>query len=155
MTTIVVSLPHRQIATDSRNTDSGAAVFKCRKIERLRDGRIFLGSGHLFTIAAARSWAEYGYNEKYRPKESFEVLFGERADDFRFSCLIMKPDLTDIILLDDEMHPQPVFDEFLAIGSGGAYALGALKAGATPTRAIEIAIECDGASGGPVVVEDF
>jgi hypothetical protein len=39
-----------------------------------------------------------------------------------------------------------------AIGSGADYAVGAMKAGADACRAVEIAIECDVNSGGPVEV---
>ena len=39
------------------------------------------------------------------------------------------------ILIDDEMEPQPVCDEYLAIGSGSAYAVGAMDAGASAERA--------------------
>lgn len=39
-----------------------------------------------------------------------------------------------------------------AIGSGGDYALGALKAGTTVLRALEIAAECDSGTGGTLTV---
>jgi hypothetical protein len=40
-------------------------------------------------------------------------------------------------------------------GSGGEYAIGAMRAGADTQRAVEIAIECDIQSGGPVEVIDL
>ena len=148
MTTIVISRKHRLIAVDSRNTDSSSAVFLANKIDRLSDGRFFFGSGHLLTIGKAKRWAEARFSEGERPE--FGELFTENADDFRFSCLVMSADGSDVTLIDDEMEPCEVLDEFLAIGTGAAYALGALRAGATPETAVTIAIDLDGNSGGPV-----
>lgn len=153
MTTIVFSRPHGMIAADSRNTDSSGAVFKVSKIERLENGRWFLGSGHLYTIGLVRSWAESDFDEDERP--DFGVLFAENADDFRFSCLVLSEDGRIAVLVDDEMQPQRVHDDYLAVGSGAAYALGALAAGAAPEEAVQIAIDYDGNSGGPVHVQEI
>lgn len=151
MTTIVFSRPHGVIAADSRNTDSSGAVFKVRKIERLENGRYFLGAGHLYTIGLARDWAESDFSEDERP--DFSVLFGEKAEDYSFSCLVVSEDGRIAVLVDDEMQAEPVLDDYLAIGSGAAYAIGALEAGATPEEAVRIAIDHDGNSGGPVQIE--
>jgi 20S proteasome alpha/beta subunit len=139
------------IAADSRNTDSAGATFKVRKIEKLRDGRWFLGSGHLYTIGLVRQWAETGFSEKKRPE--FGVLFCDNADSFTFSCLVISADGKTAVLVDDEMHPQPVTDDLLAIGSGAAYAIGAMEAGLPPDAAVEVAIRHDGNTGGPVQIE--
>lgn len=148
MTTCVFDVKTKTIAVDSRNTDSSGRVFLCDKIERLPGGRFFLGAGHLLTIAKVRGWALTNFAEEMRP--DFEELFGERADDFSMSCLVISPDGTEVTLIDDEMTPQPVLDDYVTIGSGGSVALGALAAGATPEQAVEIAIRYDGNSGGPV-----
>lgn len=151
MTTIAFSRRDGMIASDSRNTDSAGAVFSVAKIERLRDGRYFLGSGHLLTIGMARKWAEAKFSEAKRP--DFGVLFCDDADNFSFSCLVISKDGQRAVLVDDEMQPQPVSDDLLAIGSGAAYAIGAMEAGLTPEDAVGIAIMHDGNSGGPVQVE--
>lgn len=153
MTTIVFSRPHGIIAADSRNTDSSGAVFKVRKIDRLENGRYFLGAGHLYTIGLVRDWAESDFSEDERP--GFGVLFCDRAEDFSFSCLVISEDGRIAVLVDDEMQPQPVHDDYLAIGSGAAYAIGALESGATPEQAVQIAIDHDGNSGGPIQVESI
>ena len=151
MTTIAFSRRDGMIAADSRNTDSSGATFSVRKIEKLENGRYFLGSGHLYTIGLAREWAETDFDEEYRPE--FGVMFCDQAEDFRFSCLVISEDGRIVILLDDEMQPQPVTDDLLAIGSGAAYAIGAMAAGLSPEEAVGIAIQYDGNSGGPVQVE--
>lgn len=134
---------------DSRNTDDSGTVFLTDKIERLPDGRFFLGSGHCLLISAAKAWATKNYAEHDRP-EAFELLRGEKAEDYGMSCLIISTDGEEVILLDSEETPIEVLDEFVAAGSGGAYARAALAAGANMQRAIEIAIQFDGNSGGPV-----
>lgn len=151
MTTIAFSRRDGMIASDSRNTDSAGAVFSVGKIERLKDGRYFLGSGHLLTIGKVRAWAAAKFAESKRP--DFGVLFCDDADNFSFSCLVISADGQSATLIDDEMQPQPVWDDLLAIGSGAAYAIGAMEAGLTPEDAIGIAIKHDGNSGGPVQVE--
>lgn len=151
MTTIAFSRLHGMIAADSRNTDSGGGTFKVRKIEKLESGRYFLGAGHLYTIGLVREWAETDFDEEYRP--DFGVMFCDQAGDFSFSCLTISEDGKIAVLVDDEMHPQVVLDDILAVGSGAAYALGAMAAGLPPDEAVQIAIDHDGNSGGPVQVE--
>ena len=151
MTTIVFSRAHGQISADSRNTDSSGAATDVYKIERLKDGRYFLGSGHLLTIGKTKRWAEKHFAEKYRPE--YGELFTECAEEFRFSCLVVSSDGEHVTLIDDEMEPQAVVSDFAAVGTGGAYALGALHAGATPAEAVAIAIRLDGYSGGLVCTE--
>jgi ATP-dependent protease HslVU (ClpYQ) peptidase subunit len=51
-------------------------------------------------------------------------------------------------------YPEEVFAPD-AWGSGGVWAVGALKAGADVRRAVEIAIECDTSSGGEIQVMDL
>ncbi len=123
-------------------------MFTCNKIERLSDGRYFLGSGHCLTIGKARRWAEDHFSEGSRPE--FGELFCENADNFGMSCLVISADGNTVTLIDDEMQPMIVTDEYLGVGSGGASARAALAAGASAQRAVEIAIQYDGNSGGPV-----
>lgn len=151
MTTIAFSRRDGMIAADSRNTDSAGAVFSVAKIERLKDGRFFLGAGHLLTIGKVRKWAEGHFSEAKRP--DFGVLFCDDAENFSFSCLVISADGRSATLIDDEMQPQPVLDDLLAIGSGASYAIGAMEAGLTPEDAVAIAIKHDGNSGGPVRIE--
>lgn len=54
---------------------------------------------------------------------------------------------------EDDRAPRPIGLPF-ALGTGERWALGAMLAGASPERAVEIAIECDLFSGGGVDVVD-
>jgi hypothetical protein len=150
MTTIVVDMRNRTIAADTQNTDSAGTAYRCRKIERLSDGRYFLGSGHLLSIGKARRWAEHNFAEKYRP--NFGELFGDNADEFLFSCAVIDRD-GRVTLIDNEMEPQPLTDPYFALGSGGAYAIGAMDCGATAEEACRAACKRDLYTSEPVDVE--
>ena len=150
MTTIVVDLRIGVIAADTQNTDRANTAYRCSKIERLSDGRYFVGSGHLLTIGKARRWAEAGFAEDKRP--DFSELFGESASGYGFSCAVIGPDMR-ATLIDDEMEPQPIRDAYFALGSGGCYAIGAMDAGATPEEAVAVACKRDLYTSLPIDVE--
>lgn len=78
------------------------------------------------------------------------MLFGDKAEDYGMSCLVISADGETVTLIDNEMTPVVVEDEIVATGSGGIAAKAARLAGATVERAVEIAIMCDVNSGGPV-----
>jgi len=147
MTTCAYSRKSKTIAVDSRNTDDGGSTYQCDKIERLSDGRYFLGAGHLLTIGMTKDWAESNFRSDAKPAYS-EVL--SDAEEYGFSCLIVSKDGDRVFLVDNETHPVEVLDDFLAVGSGAQYAVGAMLAGADVVQAVEIAISKDGNSGGPV-----
>jgi hypothetical protein len=148
MTTIAYQRSTKTIGVDSKNTDSTGAVFLVNKIERLTDGRFFLGSGHLLTINQMYRWADVNFLEDRRP--DFSELVGENADDYSSSCIIISKDGSIVSIIDDEMTPYVVEDDIITAGSGGSVARGALAAGATMEEAINIAIKYDSNSGGPV-----
>jgi len=153
VTTIAFSRKHRQVAADSWNTDSAGAKFTVDKIDVLPDSRVFLGSGHLLPIGKVRQWSLGGLQDLDRPE--FGELFCDDRANFTFSCLVISADGTTAMLIDDEMQPQQVFDDFLAIGSGAAYAIGAMEQGATPAEAVFIASRHDGNTGGPIKTYTF
>jgi ATP-dependent protease HslVU (ClpYQ) peptidase subunit len=123
-----------------------------KKIETLSDDSVFLGSGHLYTIAQCKHWAEQHFVEDARPDFSYYL---EDPEDRGFSCLWISADGDTIILLDGEMGPTEVIDDFVAIGSGAAYALGAMEAGADVVRAVEIACERDPSTSAPIHTHTF
>lgn len=149
MTTIAIDLKAMKIATDTQNTDSAGTAYRCRKVERLKNGSIFVGSGHLLSIGKAKRWAEKGFAEKDRPE--WGELFGKYSDNFLFSCVVIAPDGA-VTLIDDEMEPQPVFDKHLALGTGGAFAVAAMDAGASVEDAVKIACKRDIYSSEPIEV---
>lgn len=147
MTTLLYDRPTKTIGVDSKNTDAGGQMFLVDKIERLTDGRFFLGSGHLYTINTAREWAENHFNTDLRPE--FGVMFSD-PEEYGFSCIIISQDGERVTMIDDEMTPYEVLDDVIGTGSGGIAARAARLGGATVEQAVEIAIRCDSNSGGPV-----
>ena len=147
MTAIVYDKRTKTIVADTQNTDSSGSIFRVDKIEVLKDGRYFMGSGNYFTICKARRWAEAGFREKDRP--DFGALFHDDVE-YAFSCLLISKDGSMVTLIDEEMEPIVVTDEYVAIGSGAALCLGALDAGATALRAVEIACDRDGSVSRPI-----
>lgn len=150
MTTLLVDRNAKSIAVDSKNTDDGGQVFLVNKIEYLKNGDYFLGSGHLLGISKAKRWADTGFNEKNRPE--FGELFTDNADDYGFSCIIVSRDFRKITMFDSEMEHYEVLDDIVGTGSGGVAAKAARMAGASMYEAVKIAILCDSNSGGPVRV---
>lgn len=147
MTTIVVSRKHKAIAADSFNTTPDGAFRLVSKIEQLENGNYFLGSGHLKPLGVVKRWLDTNR------KDEIDLNFvNEDPDEFGFSILVVSPDLTQIACIDEELEWYYVHDEYVAIGSGSSYAIGALDAGASPEDAVKIACRRDANTGEPVTV---
>lgn len=149
MTTIVASRKHKAIAADSFNTDSSGMARLVNKIEKLQNGYYFLGSGHLKPLGLVKRWLNSDQAEDLLPELNFVT---EDTEEFGFSIIVASPDLKKICILDDELEWYECLDEYVAIGSGSQYALGALDAGASPEDAIKIACLRDQNTGEPVQV---
>lgn len=147
MTAIVYDRRNKVIVADSQNTDRGGMMFRMNKIERLPNGDYFMGAGNCYTIGITKRWAETGFDEDERPE--YGALFAD-PDEYTFSCLVVSKDGATVTLIDDEMQPLEVMDDYVAIGSGAAYCIGALDAGASALRAVEIACDRDGSVSRPI-----
>ena len=147
MTAIVYYRRNKIIVADSQNTDRGGVMFRTNKIEKLKDGRYFMGAGNCYTIGITKRWADTGFDEDERPE--YGAIFHD-PDEYTFSCIVVSKDGNTVILVDDEMQPMEVTDDYVAIGSGATYCLGALDAGADAYRAIEIACDRDGSVSRPI-----
>lgn len=138
------------LVADTQNTDNGGAIYRANKIIRLRDGRWFMGAGNCYLIGATMRWAESKFAIRSKPAE-YACLF-EHGDDYDFTCLIVSPDAKRATLVDVEMEPLTITDAYFGIGSGAAYALGAMDAGASATDAVGFACNRDGNSSLPLQV---
>lgn len=146
MTTIVYDRRTKTIGADTQNTSSADEIYRSTKIEKLSNGGYFLGSGHSYGIGLAKRWANDGFKEAKRPDFS---IFLSDTDMYGFTCLWVHPNGEEVWRVDDEMTPIFITDEYTAIGSGGAYALGALDAGATVVEALRIAAARDPSTSAP------
>jgi len=142
MTTAAWSAREGVLAVDTQVT-SGNRKFRAHKVARLGCGGLIAGSGNLADILKVQRWVQAEYSDDSRPD------FGE-GEDGEFECLIVKGDGT-IWLLDDDLEPLQVTDEFIAVGSGGPYAVAAMACGKSATEAVEIAAMFDAATSEPVV----
>jgi ATP-dependent protease HslVU (ClpYQ) peptidase subunit len=138
MTTILASMKHRVMVADS-NVSGGGPAFKGRKIFEV-DGKLVGIAGHLMHALKFVRWLKHGTD--------MSLHYDEKA--CTFDALVMDGDT--IYYYDNELIPVIVEDEITAIGSGSAFAIGAIDAGASPRQAVEIACERDEGSKGPVIV---
>lgn len=141
MTTAAWSAKEGVLAVDTQVT-SGNRKFRTHKVARLPCGGLIAGTGNLAHILKVTRWVQAGYAEKARPD------FGE-DDKGEFECLIVSGDGT-VSLLDDDLEPMVVTDAFIAIGSGGPYAVAAMECGKSAADAVRVAAKYDAATSEPV-----
>lgn len=140
MTTIAYSAG--VMAADTQVT-AGNRKFRTHKVRRMADGGLIGGAGHLTNILRVQRWAEEGFSG-----ELPELKDGE-DDEGEFECLVVMGD-GSAYLLDSELELMPIHDEFIALGSGGNYAMGAMACGMSPLEAVRIAARFDAATSEPV-----
>jgi hypothetical protein len=149
MTTAVFDRRTHTIGADTQNTTPDGGIVRTSKVERLANGWYFLGSGHCYTIGLCRGWAAANFEFEATPDWE---LFLEDVDEYGFACIAVNPKTWEVYVIDNEMVPNKVLDAYVAIGSGGPYALGAMDAGATVIEALHIAANRDPNSSAPFEV---
>jgi ATP-dependent protease HslVU (ClpYQ) peptidase subunit len=139
MTTIVADVENGLMASDSR-VGHGANSF--RSVKLFEVGKELIGvSGNLSNAMKFVDWYAAGCDTDSEP--AFE---GEG-----FDALVL--DGARLMAWDDSMVPMRVLEPFYAIGSGSQAAMGAMLAGATAEKAIEIAAKLDSNTDSNVVVK--
>lgn len=109
------------------------------KVHRTEDGKIFGCTGLQADAIKFREWMMYG-----------QVTEPPTVDE-GFGALVLNQD-GSILSYGKDMTPCPWIAP-AAIGSGDELAMGAMLAGASPERAVEIAMMRDRKSGGEITVE--
>jgi ATP-dependent protease HslVU (ClpYQ) peptidase subunit len=107
-----------------------------KKVRRLKDGSLVGTAGDAAFGYCVIEWLENGGDP---PKLEC---------DGGFSCLILKP-TGELLLSGQDCRPLPIEPPF-AVGSGMDIAIGAMRAGASPQKAVKIACDCDPGSGGEI-----
>lgn len=127
------------LAADTRATDDEyhPGIYRCEKLFR-KDGAIIATAGDDAPGMIFVDW--YGSNKK--PPERLI------AGDADFCCLVLSP--AGLFWYNKWCRANKVMDAFYAIGSGAAYAIGAMKFGATAEEAVKCAMEFDCYTGGDV-----
>lgn len=129
------------LAADTQGTRGNSRI-RVRKIQRLDDGSLFAGAGAFPAIVKVHKWANAGMPDDKLPKLAL-------GDDGEVECLIVRPDGT-IVLVDEALTPETLVQEFVAIGTGCEYALGAMACGRTAARAVKIAARFDTNTSEPI-----
>lgn len=124
----------RITATDQKGAST---LFSSVKLYRKKNAIIGL-AGDSALCDKALKW--YGTKRKF-PKR----LPGEELE-------MIVVDEKGMVYYDEDGGRNPILDPFYAIGSGAAAALGALHAGATPEKAVEIACKVDPGCGLPLQI---
>jgi ATP-dependent protease HslVU (ClpYQ) peptidase subunit len=121
------------------DTQMSCGSFKRRstKAFRLKDGSLFGITGNVNDGLKLRRWAEGGYKDEAPSLD----------DDSGVECIHVRPD--GVFLIDGGLELIRVTDEFVALGSGGPVATGAMAMGASALKAVEIAAEFDAGTSGP------
>lgn len=122
----------KTLAADTRGT-AGGMPWQTIKASRLKDGRLYGGSGALEDVEAVRTWLETG-GDKPAVKDFVAILI-EDGQCFR---------------LEDKLIKMPVKSPFHAIGSGRDYAIAAMHLGKTAREAVELACLYDVYTAAPV-----
>lgn len=131
------------MAADSRayagfNSPLGAK----RKIRRLPDGTLIGCSTNQVGVGeAVMDWYAAGADPEKAPSLS----------ETKFTFLAVRPNGQAFYAYDGFTLSGPISGSCFAIGSGEGIAHGAMRAGATAKRAVEIACDCDVWTGRPVV----
>jgi hypothetical protein len=153
MTTVVYRAG--ELAADSCQTEEssegGSRQYQCRKLYQCRDvkegyARKFTigfagGSGWRMFLDWVRAGADWANPPEFSKSHDFSAIVVEQHD------MVQKR-----YTIDCNMEPEPIVEEYHAIGSGAKCAFGALDMGASAERAVAIAAGRDPYTRGPFYV---
>lgn len=127
----VVAWDGKTLAADRLGVMVGGVKSVTSKIFRLPNGTILAGTGCCSGLIALRSWFAEGAIPEHWPKSQDD-------DDTLASLMVVHPDGRCVTY---ESLPLPILveDPFMAWGSGGPLALGAMAMGADARQAVEVA----------------
>jgi ATP-dependent protease HslVU (ClpYQ) peptidase subunit len=128
------------MASDSATSSDCLNLASMRKITRTPNGTLVGAAGSAYYIHMFLEWAEKGFNPKKKPPA---------PDDF--TGFIVHPD-ERAFFIESDLVFYPVSAPFFSLGSGADVALGAMAAGATAIKAVQIAIDYCHACKGPIQV---
>jgi ATP-dependent protease HslVU (ClpYQ) peptidase subunit len=128
------------LAADTQVTCGDGSKMRARKIQELPDGSFYACAGDTSAILRIQRWMARGMPRRNRPRV---------PKDAEADLLMVKPD-GSAWLLNDGFDFERVETPFVAIGSGAAYALGAMARGATAVQAIKIAAKFDVNTSAPI-----
>lgn len=141
MTTIAVH--GWSMGGDTQTTDGTYRKWRREKVIFLPDGSLFGACGDVTAVDLLRQWAA----------DQFEGKRPAKTSDAGVLLLSRNGDKPLVRCLDSSGKPYEVFGGFYAIGTGSAYAMGAMHRKATLIQALETAAEYDAMTSGPFVIQ--
>lgn len=131
MTTIAACYSKREIAADSMVSLESMSY----SVTKLRRGvRSIFG--------AAGEWDQC--------LKFLHALETDQLEDLETECQLLELRHDGIWVYESGIIPARLKNDYFAIGTGAAYAIGAMRMGATPSEAVAIACEFDPSSQGPI-----
>lgn len=116
---------------------AGDGVMNVRKIFKLKRGGYLAGAGYMDQLVEVARWIDAGMKDTENP---FTHKHGaENETDY----LYIDKNGAPYWLTSPWLRPVRIAEKYVALGSGGDAAWGAMRAGATPRRAVSIAGERD------------
>lgn len=110
------------------------------KIHRFADGSLFGASS-----------SKVGQCDKLRKMVEERGIEAAFDKEIAAQGMLVRPNGDVFYFNDQDAWSGPITTDYAAIGSGEEYAMGALKMGADAIKAVEIAIECDVWTDGPIM----
>lgn len=112
------------------------------KIKRLRDGGLYGAAGDSLEINEFSEWMQ-------RNRRGEKPVFDSGKD---FISLWLKPD-ESLHMCGHKLNFMPLVDQFFAVGAAAIFCFGALHAGASAEKSVQLAIDHHYGVGGAVQVE--
>lgn len=138
MTTIVFK--KGVMAGDSQITDGNHNFSQVQKVFKL-DGYLLGVAGTFSECQGYKSWIETSMDMKVFPEET-------EVD----GCALLYDTNKELLYLLEKNEKIILGDEFVAIGSGAQFAIGALEQGASAKKAVQVASKYDVYTGGDIKV---
>jgi len=125
---------------------SGAYYYTVQKFRIINPNCLAFGSGHFTNLSIVYDWLE-------DPKSNTLDKIVKENDDDRFSAAVITrvDDDFKVQVINSQKHLVSVPNQLMVYGCGYAYAEGALKAGASSLRAVQIACELDVSCDVPII----
>lgn len=123
----------KSLAADRKMT--GGQVQNVSKITRLPGGALLAGCGYYDHLVEVGMWLQNGGHEADKPNLSHE--------DDQSTFLLIEKNAKAYWLTWPWLRSVEIAEPFIAFGSGGDYAMGAMAMGAGAKRAVSIACQLD------------
>jgi ATP-dependent protease HslVU (ClpYQ) peptidase subunit len=137
------------MASDSMVSCNGSKMYETHKTAKV-DGWLVGCAGTSASCAEYLVWFA-GLDKSNWPQKAPTTIKVENSDEWPVSCIVVSPKGV-IWVADGTGHPYRINNKMVGTGSGGNYAVCALKAGASAVEAVRIACEVDCHSGGKIRV---